>query len=77
MRVFDYFNSKKLPQLIINILNVAFIPLVFNQITFLSATLAVYRHLKNTGFVVPKAAIYGLHIICRILSAYVYTIYFC
>jgi hypothetical protein len=44
MRFSDYYNSGKWPQLIINILNVAFIPIVFNQIALLSATLAVYHH---------------------------------
>jgi hypothetical protein len=44
MRVSGYFNRGKWPQFTINILNVAFIPIIFNQIAFLSATLAVYRH---------------------------------
>jgi hypothetical protein len=43
-RVSDYFIYRKWPQFIINILNVALIPIIFNQIAFLSATLAVYRH---------------------------------
>jgi hypothetical protein len=34
MRVSDYINSRKWPQFIMNILNVAFIQIVFNQIEF-------------------------------------------
>jgi hypothetical protein len=49
MRESDYLNSAKWPQFIINILNVVFIPIVFNQIAFSSATLAVYHHRKKTG----------------------------
>jgi hypothetical protein len=53
----DCFNSGKWPQFMINILNVALIPIVFIQIAFYSATLAVYRppkthwyHLWALGF---------------------------
>jgi hypothetical protein len=41
-RVSGYFNSRKWPHFIINIRYVAFIRIVFNQITFVSANLAVY-----------------------------------
>jgi hypothetical protein len=44
MRVSGYFNRGIWPQFSINILNVAFIPIVFSPIAFLSATMAVYRH---------------------------------
>jgi hypothetical protein len=44
MSVSGDFNSGKWPQITTNILRVAFIPIVFNQIAFLSAILAVYRH---------------------------------
>jgi hypothetical protein len=47
MRVSDGFNGGKWPQSIINIQSVAFLPMFFNQIAFLSATLAVYRHYKG------------------------------
>jgi hypothetical protein len=43
MRVSDYFNIRKWPQFLINILNVTFLPLVSKQIAISSATLAVYR----------------------------------
>jgi hypothetical protein len=54
MRVYDYFNSGKLPQFIIKILNVAFTLIVFNQIAFLSATLVGMPPLNNTEFVCPN-----------------------
>jgi hypothetical protein len=44
IRVSGYFKSGKWPQFIMDILNVAFIFIVFNQIPFSSATLAVYLH---------------------------------
>jgi hypothetical protein len=63
MRVSDYFNSGKWPQLIVNTLNAAFILLVFNQITLhyislhyitLHFYLPLWRYTatkKNTGAV--------------------------
>jgi hypothetical protein len=47
MRVSDALSSGKWPQIIINIPNVAFLPTFFNQILFLSAPSALYRHLKK------------------------------
>jgi hypothetical protein len=48
MSVSDYFNSGKRHQFIINILEVAFTPIIFNQIAFVSVTLAVCRHYRKT-----------------------------
>jgi hypothetical protein len=42
MWVSDYFISGKWPQFTINIL--AFTPIVFNEIAFFSATLALFHH---------------------------------
>ncbi len=44
LRVSDYFKSGKWLQFIITIFNMDFLPIFFNQIAILSATLAVYRH---------------------------------
>ena len=44
LRVSDYFKSGKWLQFIITIFNMDFLPIFFNQIAILSASLAVYRH---------------------------------
>jgi hypothetical protein len=49
MRVSDYFNCGRWPQFIVNILNVAFLPIFFNQIEISSAFWWYTASKKNSG----------------------------
>jgi hypothetical protein len=62
MRVSDYFNSVKWPQVIINILNVAFIPILSSQIAFPSVPLWRYTATKKklVMFLAVPSLGYGL-----------------